>query len=381
MSEITGGVAGAPEVRGRWWSEWPSLLVLWTIVGLVFGTEEYIAAHAFGAHITWSQAVNYALPAWYLWAVMTPLMLLLARRYPIRRGGATYALVMHLTASALLSLVHTAMTIAVLQWLEPSLLHGLSYQEALRERLRFASQLDMVTYWVVIGVAHAVAFYKRQTERELQSMRLSASLAEARLQVLRMELNPHFLFNTLNAISGFVYSDPRAADRMIARLGELLRLSLATPNAVTLAQELRLLECYVDIERVRFGDRLTISSDTDDLSLTAVVPSLILQPIVENAVRHGLQPNGAGGRIEVHARTINDMVEIVVKDDGVGFDGNASRERAAAAVSAEGTGLGLANTRQRLHAMYSERASLDISADGGHGTVVTLHLPLVTNAA
>jgi two-component sensor histidine kinase len=349
-----------------------AFVALWSVVGLVFATEEYIAAHAFGGSVTWRRTVVYALPAWYLWAAITPLILHLARRYPIRRGGAAYALVMHLTASALLSLAHTAATIAVLKWLEPALLNGASYQQALRHRIQFASQLDIVTYWVVIGIAHAVAFYRRQTERELHSARLSASLAEARLQVLRMELNPHFLFNTLNAISGFVYTDPRAADRMIARLGELLRLSLATRNQVTLAEELRLLQCYIDIERVRFGDRLRVTTDADDESLSAIVPSLILQPLVENAILHGLQPAGEQGCVNISARVDGDTLDIAVEDDGAGMH--------AAPDTAKARGLGLSNTRARLQATYDTYATLDIQPRSPSGTSVRMRFPFMTTA-
>ena len=349
----------------------PALVVLWSVVGLVFATEEYIAAHAFGAPVSWRRTVIYALPAWYLWAAVTPLILAFARRYPIRRGNATYALVFHLTASALLSLAHTAATIGVMRWLDPALLNGATYQQALRHRIQFASQLDIVTYWVVIGIAHAVAFYRNQTERELQSVRLSASLAEARLQVLRMELNPHFLFNTLNAISGFVYTDPRAADRMIARLGELLRLSLATRNEVTLAEELRLLQCYVDIERVRFGDRLTVTTDMDDAALGARVPSLILQPIVENAILHGIQPTGERGTVQVRARVNGNALEISVDDDGAGVGSGGSHGAG---------GLGLANTRARLHASYNGNASLDIVPRTPAGTSVRMSFPYTVAA-
>jgi signal transduction histidine kinase len=384
-AELVNDAGGDVTARKRWRGrEAPLLILSWSIVGLVFATEEYIAAHAFGGTVSWRETVVYALPAWYLWALITPLMLVLARRFPIRRGNATYALLLHLTASALLSLLHTAATIAVLQWLEPALLNGATYQQALRHRLQFASQLDVVTYWVVIGIAHAVAFYRAQTERELQSARLSASLAEARLQVLRMELNPHFLFNTLNAISGFVYSDPRAADKMIARLGELLRLSLATRNEVTLAEELRLLECYVEIERVRFGDRLAVTTDISSDAMRAIVPSLILQPLVENSVRHGLQPSGTGGTVVVHATTDGEMVTITVDDDGAGWspshgaagsEGTGSEDTGA---EDTGSGVGLANTRARLFAMYEDRATLEISAREPRGTSVRIGFPLVT---
>ncbi len=231
----------------------------------------------------------------------------------------------------------------------------------------FLASFQLPTYWAVLGIAHALTFYKRAKERERRSAELEAHLTQARLEALRMQLNPHFLFNTLNSISSLVYDEPRAADEMIGALSELLRLSLNSSDRqeVTLREELHFLDRYLHIEQARFGDRLRIEKDLDPAVLDALVPILVLQPLVENAVKHGLESRLAPGVIAIAASRVGTSLRLQVADNGRGVPpGTTLRE-----------GVGLANTRSRLRELYGKNASFQFRIREGGGFLVEIVLP------
>jgi two-component system, LytTR family, sensor kinase len=221
--------------------------------------------------------------------------------------------------------------------------------------------LDFTIYLGIVAAAHGVEYYRRSRERD----QLEARLADTRLQLLGMQLQPHFLFNTLNTIAEMVHEDPDKADAMIGGLSDLLRrtLELGPSQEVTLDEELALVERYLDIQRARFGDRLRVHVHADAASRATSVPALLLQPLVENAIRHGLALRRDAGRIDIDARSGADTVSIVVVDDGSG-DGAGGPER-----------RGLGNTRARLHAVYGGAASLDLTHEAGRGTRVEVRIP------
>ena len=236
--------------------------------------------------------------------------------------------------------------------------------------LGFRAVIDAVVYAGVVGMTCAAAFLQRSRQRERRTLELEASLAKARLDALRLQINPHFLFNALNAIASLVHTRPDAADDMIGSLSGLLRASLQGDgrHEVPLERELELLRLYTDIERTRFGDRLSFEEVVDPDASGALVPALVLQPLVENAVRHGLEPRPGPGTVRLTARRDGDRLVILVADDGIGCD----PERPS-----RGSGIGLTNVRDRLRALHGDDASLAIApapAPGG-GTVVTLTLP------
>lgn len=216
------------------------------------------------------------------------------------------------------------------------------------------------TYLLLISVAHALAYYRRAKERE-------ASLASARLEALRMQLQPHFLFNTLNTISGLVHAEPDRADAVVTALSELLRMTLETSGEreLPLREEMRMVEAYLAIMQARFDDRVRSAIEIEPETLEALVPAFILQPLVENSVRHGLEPLPGGGCVTVRARRRGEWLVVEVEDDGAGL--------ATAAAGREGIGLG--NTRARLRALHGERASLVLRPAGDRGCVVTMQLP------
>lgn len=220
------------------------------------------------------------------------------------------------------------------------------------------------TYAVLASVAHALLFYRRAKERE-------AGLARARLEALRMQLQPHFLFNTLNTISGLVHTEPDRADAVLTALSELLRLTLETSEVreLPLREEMRFVEAYLAIMQARFEERVRCSLSIEPETGEALVPAFILQPLIENAVRHGLEPLPGGGSVEVVARREGDTLLIEVRDDGVGLgEGGPKRE-----------GLGLGNTRARLRELHGEHASLELRAGGERGSAVLLKLPFRTS--
>ena len=226
---------------------------------------------------------------------------------------------------------------------------------------------NFVTYWIVVAATQGYLYYSRYREGELRTAQLSAQLAQAQLQALRMQLHPHFLFNTLNAISTLVHKDPEIADRMIARLSDLLRLTLENIGVqeVRLAQELQFLERYLEIERMRFPDRLQVRMHIAPETLDARAPYLILQPIVENAIRHGIAPRSTLGTVEIRAECKNDRLILEVRDDGPGISPDRIPK----------DGVGISSTRARLERLYGAAHQFELRNAAEGGLVVTLAMP------
>lgn len=230
------------------------------------------------------------------------------------------------------------------------------------------ANVSAAVYLIIACFAHAFAYHRRAQEREKEAIALAAGLSKAKLDALRLQLQPHFLFNALNAISTLVHRDPNAADELIGDLSELLRLSLQTSeHEVPLSRELELLDCYLAIEQARLGNRLRIVREIEPRALGVLVPTFVLQPLAENAIRHGIEPRRAPGTLTVRADLVGDQVRLVVADDGVGLrpdDQPAGRR-----------GIGLANTEERLRALHGDAAHLDIVAPEGGGVQVRIVLP------
>ena len=231
------------------------------------------------------------------------------------------------------------------------------------------STLQLPTFCAVLGMAHALLFYRRAKDRERRGVELEARLNQARLQALRMQINPHFLFNTLNSISSLVYDQPRTADEMIGSLSDLLRLALNTSHRqeITLREELDFLGQYLFIEQTRFGDRLKIEKDIEPAALDAIVPNLILQPIVENAFKHGIEAQLGPGVIHINARRAGENLLLEITDNGRGLAGTAGGRVAE--------GVGLTNTRARLRGLYREHASLEYGPRPEGGFRVAVLVP------
>ena len=300
-----------------------------------------------------------------LWA---PAIFWLGRRFRFDRQGWKTAIAVHLPASLLITATHLALIGALRFYLQT--LRGGSPVLSNAIVDSFFRTLDqfMMVYWALVGLQHAVDNYFQARAREVRSARLEARLMESQLQALQQQLQPHFLFNTLHAISTLVHRDPERADLMIERLSDLLRITLrkVAVQEVELAEELEYLRAYLDIEQVHFGSRLRIEYRIDVAAMDVLVPTLILQPIVENAIRHGLEPMTRTGTLTVEAQADGDTLWLRVRDDGAGLPKSWTRRE----------GVGLTNTRSRIDRLYGEQAALTVRENPGGGVLVDMYIPL-----
>jgi sensor histidine kinase YesM len=322
------------------------------------------------------------LPYWFLWAALSPLVVRLTQRFPPWGGRLLRNSAIHLAACLSISLLHRAVYLLIGWILHVAVYRRLaSLSEVYNFLFFFNLPTGFMSYATILLVSYVIAYYRRYQEEELKISRLEAELvqaqlqtAQAQLQSLKAQLQPHFLFNTLNSISTLLDDDPGAADEMIARLGDFLRMTLDNSGAqeVTLQEELEFLRCYLDIERVRFHDRLTISMDIEPQTLDARVPNLILQPIVENAIRHGIVTRVGNGSIAIQARVVNERLRLQVQDNGPGLNASEPDIRGK-------RGLGFALTRERLERLYGANQSLRLSDAPEGGLHVTLEMPFAVS--
>lgn len=283
---------------------------------------------------------------WYIWALFTPVVVCLSRRFRLDERSLALALAVHVPAAVILSVVHVLAFEGFNWWLATSAAWQYDWPSETRRTLLQNFDWEMMTYWAIVGLTHAVLNYRGSKERELQAAQLETRLAEARLQALQQQLHPHFLFNTLHAVSSLMHTDVEAADRMLTRLSDLLRITLesAEQPAVTLKAEIEFLQKYVEIEQMRFADRLRVTFDIAADTLDAMVPTLILQPLVENSVRHGIGRRREGGHITISARHEGTHLVLEVSDDGVGLSESA--------LIALHKGIGVSTTHARLAHQY-----------------------------
>jgi two-component system, LytTR family, sensor kinase len=352
-------------VLQTWWLRWLLGLGFWTLLGLSFASQFYISASKAGLYLTWKEAVTSSLGDWYVFAVLSIPVIYLARRFHLEAGKWGRRLTVHVLASILFSLGYMVLRAEVATWQSE-----VPFQEAFKNLLVKTWHFNLLIYWVIVLASHAFEFYRRYRERELKALDLENRLAQAKLQALQMQLNPHFLFNTLHSIASLMHKDVEAADRMIVRLSDLLRAALEGTDTqeVELQHELEFLKRYLEIEQTRMGDRLTIQMDIAPETLRARVPNLILQPLVENAIKHGIEPRARPGRIELRAHRHNGTLALEVRDNGAGLREGETVE----------DGVGLSNTRARLRGLYGEAHRFDLRAAEGGGVSVQVDIPFNT---
>ena len=304
---------------------------------------------------------------WYAWAVLVPGMLWMARRYRFGRHTWKRAAAMHVGGVVVFTLAHAVLWVTCrVLIMEAFAGREVSWWTYFQELFFKNFDWEMMTYWAVIGLSHALDFHRESQERELTAAQLRTRLAEANLQALQRQLHPHFLFNTLNTISALMHRDTEAADAMLERLGDLLRLTLDRVGTqhVSLKDELDFLRKYLEIEKTRFGERLQVHIEVDLDTLDAAVPNLVLQPLVENALRHGIGPKIGGGRVDIIARRDGQDLWLEVRDNGVGLTSDAFHK-----------GVGLTNTRSRLEHLYGDRYRFECHTPPGGGLLVTVIIP------
>jgi two-component system LytT family sensor kinase len=308
---------------------------------------------------------------WYSWALITPGILWLARRFPFERASWIRSIPVHVVGVFVCVLAHVTFVMlgrtAIYSWWGES--QGMWTSEF--QRMFFLNfDYETMTYWTIVGISHALRYHYEAQDRALRASRLETRLMEAQLQTLQRQLQPHFLFNTLNTIAALMHRDVEAADAMLARLGDLLRLSFETLGVqeVALEQELDFLRQYVAIEQARFRERLTVSFDVADDALECLVPNLLLQPLVENAIRHGIGPRVGPGHVLVRAARSGSLLELEVRDDGVGVPPARWRDLEQ--------GVGLSNTRSRLVHLYGDQHRFEVREPAGGGVSVLIAIPV-----
>ena len=354
-------------------SVWARVLVAFaasTLIGLLFTSD----AHALDPRRPWIDVARESMPRWYVWALLVPLVAWTDRRFAARRPLGARVLLhvpLGLWWTAVACVVQRLAFIA----LSPPTMG------TWRGFVVMAYPWDLLVYGAIVGVviARDYAADARRREREsaalaLRAARLEAGLAEARLSALGSQLHPHFLFNALNAVSAYTERDPATARHLMAQLGGLLRASLdhAARPEVTLREELAFLDAYLDIERARFEDRLTVTVAIDDAAADARVPAFLLQPLVENAIKHGITQRATSGCVDVDVRVVadgdvGDQLRVRVRDDGVGLPPGWRIE--------SHRGVGLRNVEARLEALYSSRHRFHVGPATGGGVLVEIDLP------
>ncbi|HEY0322927.1 MAG TPA: histidine kinase [Pyrinomonadaceae bacterium] len=342
---------------------------IWTLVGLFFASQIYFYTAHTPRAVSFSKALLWQLSCVYLSAIFTFLILWLARLFRFDRQKWRRSLLFHLLASFAVASIMTAGHLTLDATFDKEF--GQVAFNYFPARVFVNIDKNFIVYWLIIWASHALNYYKRYRESELQASQLAAQLAEAQLQALKMQLHPHFLFNTLHSISSLLSRDTEAARRMIARLGDFLRLTLENNGAqeVMLRDELDFLRCYLDIEGIRFYDRLTVRMEIEPQTLSTLVPNLILQPIVENAIRHGIAPRSTPGLIEIKAARRGETLRLEVRDDGPGLPVEVGSNRIGR------RGIGLSNTQNRLRQLYGNESSFELTNDVRGGLLVILEIP------
>jgi two-component system, LytTR family, sensor kinase len=379
---------GAPaEIRP--WVIWATSFGVWTFVALAYALTVYELYRSTGtSSMSFLSILGMQCSQVLTYIPLTPFAFALANRFQLQRGNWARNTLILLAGGLVFTVAQVALRgmtpyafwdPSVRHWVSAvwdSQAHGFRIQWFMFERLFIGNVVDDVitTYFPIVLIAHVASYYQRFRERELRTSQLQAQLEKARLQSLKSQLQPHFLFNTLNSISALMLTNVEAADRMITRLGDLLRISLETAGTqmTTLSRELEFVNCYIEIEKVRFEERLKVSIDVAPETLDATIPHLLLQPLVDNAIKHGISRLSSGGEIRISVTQDDTDLHLEVRDNGPGL-----REPSQ---NASG-GLGLRITRERLETIYGQDQSVEVRNLPEGGVAVRVCIPLRVAAA
>lgn len=353
--------------------KWLAVWAAWTFVGIFLTSQSFVQFQTVGMPISFWRILSWQLFSGYVWFALSPIIYWLIRTFTFEKKKWLLSLFVHIIAGIGLTLIQQSVDALVLPKLgylpnSPPRTFFETYKHYVALNLHFG----IAIYWGVLGIYQAFRYYQKARERELHTTQLEARLAQTRLQVLKFQLQPHFLFNTLNTISELVHKSPESADRMITNLSDLLRISLEKLEVqeVPLQQELDFLQKYVEIEQMRFHDRLKIEMDVAPETLDAIVPNMILQPLVENSIKHGIAPLSQGGTVKVSAERQNGNLLLEVSDDGIGLKNIE--------ISKIPQGVGLKNTRARLNHLYGEKHEFEMRSRKKGGVKLHLTIPYQT---
>lgn len=355
------------------------VFIFWTFIGLFAVIQSYIHYSIHNQEIdgilTWGRLFLEIIPGWYYWGLITPLVFKLSRRFPFERHqNLLSSSFIHLLLSCVLAIFYLLTNAFFYNVSRHISLYPDSVLNTLLNRMISGFYFAVLTYWAILGVGFAINYYRRFREREvvasrleLHSSKLETQLVKTQLEALKMQLHPHFLFNTLHSISALMEDDVKSARRMIARLSELLRFTLdnSQKETVSLREEIDLLNLYLDIERERFKEKLDVKIEIPNDVWEYRVPNFILQPLVENAVKHGLSKNDAKSLISVSAFQNNGHLQITVADNGAGVDEKLQE------------GIGLRNTRERLERLYGNNYEFNLKNAPNSGVIISMTIPAI----
>ncbi|HZI61695.1 MAG TPA: histidine kinase [Pyrinomonadaceae bacterium] len=351
-----------------------TIIAVWAVLGLIYAGPIYFGMRAEGMdHAAW-RVFSWGILIWLVWAPLTPVIIWLARHYSLLDGALKRNLLVHLPAFLAMSVLHTAATTVIMLSIDPFDSLGESpkaFWPRFVSRVPGSFGSDLLIYGGVIGICYAFDYYRKYREREVMATRLEAQLAQAQLDALRMQLHPHFLFNTLNSIAGLVRdNNNKAAVSMLVGLSDLLRHTLehSSRQEVELREELNFIKLYLSIQQTRFSDRLRTEFDIDPATATALVPNLILQPLTENALRHGIANSAETGVVGISSKVQNGHLRLMVYDNGAGLRDGWQLKGSA--------GIGLANTAARLQQLYDDNHQFDIRNRDSGGVEVMIVMPL-----
>jgi two-component system, LytTR family, sensor kinase len=351
--------------------KWGVIFLCWTGFALFFAYQMYLGQYRATGHLNWLNPLLICCCWAYAWFGVTPVILAMIRRWPFERQRPIRGVLTHTLAATLVFCLNSALYIPLVRLVVGASSAPRPLLAAIWHVIWTEIHIGLVVYWLILGIVQGLDYYLRYRASELHAANLETQLVQSQLQALRAQLHPHFLFNTLNSISVLMRKDVEAANRMLLQLSSLLRLTLSrqATHEIKLRQELEMLERYLEIEKIRFQDRLTVRMQIDPTTLDALVPQLLLQPLVENALRHGIAKSERGGFIEIRAARQNGLVQLQVRDNGPGLK---------PATEALSEGVGLANSRARLEYLYGANSQFDVRNAEDGGVIATASLPFHT---
>ena len=350
---------------------WGLLFLSLTVIGLMSAAQNYMLdVVEKKMDFSWFQVLSFNVPLWWLWLAITPVIIALGKKYRIQRGQLVQSLTIHIAVSLLIIVVLQVISAA---WCN---LHFPPYYMPVMQKVFWRlvhlewAFVDFVAYWMLLTIFYGYEYYQHLQARELKVAQLETQLVESELRALKMQLHPHFLFNTMNALSTMILKgENKTARKMIEQFSSFLRMTLEEKGSqeVPFECELNFVQRYLEVEKVRYQHKLNIQYDVAPQSLNAQVPNLILQPIVENAIRHAIAPMESDGCLTIRALRKNGSLILQVQDNGKGMTPET--------LTTSGKGIGLSNTRKRLENLYGENYYFDLSNAIGGGLVVTLEIP------
>jgi two-component system, LytTR family, sensor kinase len=348
--------------NGASWRRWLIIVPSWLVVAVLFASQTVVHYQSAGRAVSWWVAYQGSAIYCLIWAIFTPVILYLSARLPIERQRTGSRLLTHLSISVVIALVQQ--TLFTLYEIECPMLPIKTVTPMMAVKsIFFMFDYGILIYWSILAVQHSIAYHKKSRHKEVVASELESQIMQSELHALKMQLQPQFLFSTLETISLLMHRDMRSADKMIARLGDFLRITLESSHSesVTLHRELDFLKCYLEIEQIRFKDKLKVDVQVEPRVFDTQVPHLILQALVENAIQNGIAAGARYGKIGITAQQNDGMLRIQVSNN----TGHEPIEE-----------FGLMNTRARLQQMYGKSHRLDLTAIPEGGSLVTIEIPI-----